>query len=284
MLNLKLKIMKRTGLFFAASLLVLGSFTTSCKKDDLTDPMVSVMQDDDQTAELFDETVKEVDELTMTSTPSKSSAEFAYALNSGSGTRTIETSFSGDTTIKTITFTDFVNGNNENGHIKNGVIIIKILGGPLQATFKRIILLQNFTIDGIKIEGRKEINKTGDYTYSVALTNGKVTFTDGTTYTRECTRTRTWVEGYATPYNIWDDIFSIEGEATGVNRKGNAYTHTITNALVIKNACRWIVQGTIELVAGDKTAMLDYGNGECDYFATITINGEVKEIRLRGRR
>lgn len=276
--------MKRTSLIFAASLLVLGSFTTSCKKDEVTDPMVTAMQDDDQASELYDEALKEVDEQTFVSTPAKSMAEFAVLMNSGSGTRTIETSFSGDTTIKTITFVDFINGNNENGHIKNGVIIVKILGGPLQETFKRIVLLQNFTIDDIKIEGRKEINKTGDYTYSVVLTNGKVTFTDGTTYTREFTRTRTWVEGYDTAANIWDDVFSIEGTATGINRKGNAYTHTITSPLVVKNACRWIVEGTIELVAGDKTAILDYGMGDCDNQATITINGEVKDITLRGRR
>jgi len=276
--------MKRTSLIFAASLLVLGSFTTSCKKDDVTDPMVTLMQDDDQTAELYDESLKEVDEVTATTAPAKSSAEYAYQQNSGSGTRIVETTTSGDTTIKTIIFTNFINGNNENGHIKNGVIVVKILGGPLQATFKRIVLLQNFTIDDIKVEGKKEINKTGDYTFSVVLTGGKVTFTDGTTCTREFTRTRTWVEGYATPANIWDDIFSIEGTATGVNRKGTAYTHTITNPLVVKNACRWIVEGTIELVAGDKTAILDYGMGDCDNLATITINGEVKDITLRGRR
>lgn len=276
--------MKRTSLIFAASLLVLGSFTTSCKKDDVTDPMVTVMQDDDQTSELYDEAMKEVDESTMTSTTPQKSMASAEMVMSGSGNKDIAISYSGDTLIKTITFTDFINGNNENGHIKNGVIIVKILGAPLQETFKRIVLFQNFTIDDIKIEGRKEINKTGDYTYSVALTGGKVTFTDGTTYTREFTRTRTWAEGYDTPYYIWDDIFTIEGTAIGINRKGNAYTHTITSPLVVKNACRWIVEGTIELVAGDKTAILDYGMGECDNLATITINGEVKDITLRDRK
>ncbi len=276
--------MKRTSLLIAASLLVIGGIMTSCEKDELTDPMVTTMQDDDQTAELYDEALKEVDELTLVSEPQKSSVELFTSKSTGTEPRIVVTTFSGDTTIKTITFNNYTNPNNENGHIKNGVIVIKILGGPLQATFKRIVLLQNFTIDDIKIEGKKEINKTGDYTYSVVLTGGKVTFTDGTTYTREFTRTRTWAEGYDTPYYIWDDIFTIEGEATGINRKGNAYTHTITSPLVIKNACRWIVEGTIELVAGDKTAILDYGMGECDNYATITINGEVKDITLRGRR
>jgi len=111
-----------------------------------------------------------------------------------------------------------------------------------------------------------------------------VTFEDGTTYTREFTRVNTWTDGFSTPLDIWDDVFAIEGEATGVNRQGNAYTHTITSALVIKNTCRWIVEGIIELKVKDKVAVLDYGMGECDNDATITINGNVREIKLRGRR
>ena len=34
----------------------------------------------------------------------------------------------------------------------------------------------------------------------------------------------------------------------------------------------------------DKIAVLDYGMGECDNLATITINGEIRDIKLRGRR
>jgi len=274
--------MKRTNLIFAASLLVFASFFAACEKSETTDPLVDLSQDDDQVSSLYDDMLKEVDETTFAITPEKSSAQFAMA--SGSGTKSVVTSFSGDTTIRTITFTNFINGNNENGHIKNGVIIVKILGGPLQDVFKRIVLMKNFTIDDILIEGKKEIVKTGQYIYSVTLTGGKVTFTDGTTYLREFSRTRTWTEGYSTPANIWDDIFTIEGAATGVNRKGNNYTHTITNPLVVKNNCRWIVEGTIELTVNDKVAVLDYGMGECDNLATMTVNGEIKEIKLRGRR
>ncbi len=273
--------MKRTNLIFAASLLVFATFMASCQKSETTNPMVEISQDDDQVGELYDDMLKEVDETTLEATPNNSSAQ--YAMEAGSGTKIVTITFSGDTTIKTITFTNFVNNNNESGHIKNGVIVVKILGGPRADVFKRIILLQNFTVDGILIEGKKEIVKTGQYVYSVTLTGGKTTFTDGTNYTREFTRVRTWAEGYNTA-TVWDDVFTIEGVATGTNRKGNAYTHTITSPLVVKNSCRWIVEGVIELKVGDKVAVLDYGMGECDNDATITINGEIRDIKLRGRR
>ncbi len=274
--------MKRTNVIFAASLLVFATIFASCEKTEETNPLVETSMDDDQVTALYDDVLNETDELTTTSQPSKSSAE--YAMMTGSGSRTHETTFSGDTMIKTITYVNFINGNSQNGHVKNGVIIVKILGGPLQEQFERTITFQNFFIDDIKIEGKKRIIKTAEHQYSIMLMAGKTTFPDGTTYTRECTRTRTWTEGYNTPANIWDDTYTIEGNATGTNRKGNTYTHTITNPLVIENACRWIVQGTIELTTNGQTATLDYGMGDCDNIATITINGKTTEIRIRTKR
>jgi len=282
MLNLKIKTMKLKNVIFAVSLLVVASFLVSCEKSETTDPMVESSQVDDQVTALYDDVLNEVEDLSVSSTPSKSSAEFVTL--SGSGSRVAETTFSGDTTIKTITFSDFINGSSENGNIKNGVIVVKILGGPLQNQFERMITFQNFTINGNKIEGKKQVTKTSEYQYSVMLTAGKVTFTDGTTYTRECTRTRTWVDGFNTPANIWDDTFTIEGSANGINRLGYAYTHTITNVLVIRNACRWIVEGTIEMDVNNNAATFDYGMGECDNLATITINGKTTEIQLRAKR
>lgn len=278
--------MKRTNLIFAASLLVFATFMAACQKSETTDPLVETTQDDDKVTALFDDTQNDVDELTFTTTPVKayaeSSSEFDGVVDLGS--RTDVKTISGDTLIHTITFVNYVNGRSLNGHMKNGVIIVKVIGRPIDAKFERTITLQNFDIDGVKIEGKRQIVKIADYEYTVTLVGGKVTFTDGTTYTHEFTRTRTWVEGYATLGNIWDDVFTVEGVATGTNRKGYAYTHTITNPLVIKNSCRWIVEGTIEMVSNSKTAVLDYGMGECDNQATITVNGNINDITLRHKR
>ena len=286
MLNLKIKTMKRTNLIFAASLLVFATSFSACQKDATTDPTVDTTQDDDQATTLFDNVQNEADEVVATNVQMKSSGAPTadYATLTGSGSRTFTTTFSGDTIIRTITYVDFINGNAQNGHVKNGVIVVKVLGGLLQAQFLKIITSQNFSIDGNLIEGKRVVTKTGDYTYSVVLTGGKITFTDGTTYTHEFNRIRTWADGYDTPLNIWDDVYTIEGIATGINRKGNAYTNTITNALVIKNDCRWIVEGTLEMVSNGKTAVLDYGKGECDNIATITANGKTTEIKLKNKR
>lgn len=279
MLNLKITTMKRTNLFLSACLIMAATAFTSCQKDVITDPLVSSSQDDDQVTALYDDVLNEADDITLSEGVSKAPAAFDVA--AGSGTRTVVTTFEGNWMVKTITFVNFINAKSENGHVKNGVIVIKVLGRPTLAQFERVITFNNFTIDDNKIEGEKHITKTADYTYSVTLTGGKVTFTDGTTYTRDFSRVRTWGTGYATPANIFDDIFTISGTETGINRKGLAYTHTITNDLVIKVACRWVVEGSVSMVVGDKTVLLDYGTGECDNLATITVNGKTTEIKLR---
>jgi hypothetical protein len=96
-------------------------------------------------------------------------------------------------------------------------------------------------------------------------------------------RVRTWTTGYSTPMNISDDEYSITGTASGINRRGNEYVHTITSPLIAKMNCRWIVQGIIEFVVNSQTAVLDYGEGECDRIATLTVNGNTYTINLRGR-
>ncbi len=41
------------------------------------------------------------------------------------------------------------------------------------------------------------------------------------------------------------------------------------------------VSGIVNIEKINATATLDYGNGDCDKLATITINGVSKEIILR---
>jgi hypothetical protein len=90
------------------------------------------------------------------------------------------------------------------------------------------------------------------------------------------------VEGFDTKWDTRDDIWHINGVATGVNRQGQAFTREITSALWKEIGCRFITQGTILIQAeGRPDAILDYGTGECDPVATITVEDETKEIRLR---
>lgn len=90
----------------------------------------------------------------------------------------------------------------------------------------------------------------------------------------EGTRTVTQTGGYSTPLNHLDDVYSVTGNATGVNREGKAYTVNISSAIVKRASCSWVESGKVDITPeGLATRTIDYGNGTCDSQATVTING-----------
>jgi hypothetical protein len=93
-------------------------------------------------------------------------------------------------------------------------------------------------------------------------------------------RVRMLTASFLTKNLLIDDEYTITGNGSGINRKGNAYTLTIQNPLIVKMACKYITQGIIEFVNSKKTLEIDYGNGSCDDDATITINGVTYNIKL----
>lgn len=254
----------------------------SCQKDDTTtDPMVTTIQEDDLATNYYDDVDNEADEITNVE-PGSNMAFNSMAIVTDNGRSVVTVTNNDGSITKTITFTNWTNPHGNQNMVKNGKIIINIVGTPLADVFTRTITFENFTINGNLIEGTKVITKTAPYEFTATCDNGKITFTDGKTITRNFTRTRTWVDGFDTPYNVWDDVFDITGSASGINRNGYTYTNTIINPLHVERACRFIVSGTIEMAVNDNLVTFDYGNGACDNLATITINGQTKEVKLRG--
>jgi hypothetical protein len=175
------------------------------------------------------------------------------------------------------------------GTTRKGKIVVTITDRYFKEGSVRTITFDNFYVDEFKIEGTKTVtneglNNDGFMYFTVALTGGKIIAPAGQEITREFTHTRTWIEGQHTPRWRWDDKYLIDGEASGINRFGKTYTRTITSSLLFETACRWITAGTIEIQPEDLPLItLNYGTGECDDTATITVNGESKKISLRGR-
>ena len=175
------------------------------------------------------------------------------------------------------------------GNIRKGVITIIVTDRYIKQGSVRTVTFNDFYVNDFKIEGTKTVtnegrNDDGFMYFTVELTGGKVITPAGKEITHEFNRTRTWIEGELTKRWRWDDVYLIEGESTGVNRFGKTYTRTITSPLMVATACRWIMSGTIEIQPEDRSLiLLNFGNGECDDVATITVNGETKEIKLHGR-
>lgn len=175
-----------------------------------------------------------------------------------------------------------------NDNTRSGKIIIVVTGRRLQTGSKRTVTFNNYYFNGIKVEGTKEVENMGfnsaqNLVMKITLTGGKLTLPNGKTIERSVTHQREWIAGLNTK-NIWDDECLVTGSASGVNVNGVAYTNTITTALHWKRVCRFNVSGVIKMErTGKDPVELNFGDGECDAIATVTRNGESKQITLSFR-
>jgi len=141
-----------------------------------------------------------------------------------------------------------------------------------------------YHVDSFKIEGTHITENTSFSNmqgWKVKVIDGKITNTN-------TNRWRKWnsvkdvlqVTGNGTPNFPLDDIYKITGNATGSNSGGHTWSSQIVDPLIKKFVCPWIVKGTVRLMRDGRTALLDYGNGNCDNQAIIYINGVPHIITL----
>jgi len=277
----------KTKFFLIVAALAILSITSCSKKDVLEQPGIDLADDDAVSEAVFEDIFNSVDNAEailegFLKGETKSMEE--------SGTCPIVTTDRPPDAKwpKTVTI-DFGTGcTGFYDNTRSGKIIIVITAPRLIPGSVKTVTLENYIINGIKVEGTKVIENLGfndnqNLEFSITLTDGKLTLPDGKTIRRSFERQREWIAGQATR-NIWDDEFLITGTTTGVNIKGLAYTNTIVTALHSTRACRFVVSGVVKIEREGMVPMeLNYGEGECDAIAVVTRGDESKEITLRHR-
>ncbi len=174
-----------------------------------------------------------------------------------------------------------------NGSTIKGKIVIVITASPRTNGAKRTVTFNNFFVDSLNISGTRTM--TFNVSSNGAIVNNivgliTITFPDATTIQRTTERTRTFAQGFATPGDYSDDIFNITGFTNSVSSEGYTFSATIVEPLVRLGTCRYIVKGTVSMSKNDIViGELNYGDGACDDIATITKNGESRQITLGKR-
>lgn len=188
---------------------------------------------------------------------------------------------------------DYGDGCSHGKRTRKGKIIITVSGPMWEIGSSRTVELEKFYVNGHKVEGTRVVTNEGRWDegeyegkryFSVVLTGGKVYVPDSDiVISKEVNRTRTFVEGEDTRWDTRDDIWYIDGIATGINRKGIPFSREITNSLWKEIGCRFLTKGTVMISAeGRPDVILDYGEGDCDPFATVTVgDNEPRQINLR---
>ncbi len=98
--------------------------------------------------------------------------------------------------------------------------------------------------------------------------------------TWECDRDVEMVTGFDT-FIAADDEYLVSGGAEGINFDGIKFNMNIVDPLYYKKCSRFPVSGsiTIELESGS-TVYINYGDGECDDIAEMTVEDVVTEFTL----
>ncbi len=168
-------------------------------------------------------------------------------------------------------------GPTRKGKIK--IVVSKLFfttGAVAEVTF------ENYFVNDIKVEGKQTLTNlsgTSGFGYSYTVAGGKLTYPDGKIYEYAGTRNLMQKEGSATPFDIDDDVYELTGNATLKDSSVTA-TVTINNALVRKLSCAYVGKGILTVTANGHAAKVDYGAGECDNKAVLTVGDKTKEITL----
>jgi hypothetical protein len=284
----------KTLLLSAIFLISLAFVASSCKKRKLNRDTTSE-QDDAMARSMFEDVHKTVDDEAGQATQLKEGKMGEmFKLNGNCATVTL-TPFDSITFPKTLTI-DFgpANCKGNDGKERRGKIVVTITGKYRAQGTVITIKPDNYYINDNKVEGTKVVTNNGrnnanNLVYSVEV-EGKITTTENKVIEWKSSRTREWIEGESTTFwtngisGITDDVYSITGSGSGVNRNGRKFTVTITSPLRVQ-FCGYkieITKGVLELQPEDlKKRVVDFGNGDCDNQATATIGKKTYTFNLK---
>jgi hypothetical protein len=135
----------------------------------------------------------------------------------------------------------------------------------------------NFKVGNFKKEGTITWTNTSTAntkSWSRTCVNGKITNTStGNYWLHSGTQDIVQTAGTTTPLILTDDEFSITGSRTVTNANGRTRTGTVLTALQKKTSCANIDKGTYKIQGTNHYAIIDFGNGNCDNLASISIDG-----------
>ncbi len=274
--------MKKISLALTMMITVLFIFS-SCKKTN-NDKDFSASKDDAFAEATFDNVTSIADEAYTLSTSGTYKSTEGRVFLSDCATVTLDTTVF--PRVLTIDFGD-TNCLGNDGRYRRGKIIISFTGrywhpGTIITTTFDEYYVNDNQVEGTKVVTNNGFNDSGNMNWDIAV-NGIITLADGGgTISWNAQRGREWIDGIQTPFNRWDDIYLITGQATGERANGIHWTRDITSPLRVELACRFIVSGTVEITPeGKPVRILDYGDGSCDNEATVTVNGNTYTIHLR---
>lgn len=163
-----------------------------------------------------------------------------------------------------------------NGVTRKGKINVILSDSVRKPGSTAVLTFDGYYANGYKKEGKITWTNTSTATvkgWQRRVEDGKITAPNGAYWSHNGIKNVVQLEGYTTPRNLVDDVFSVTGSHTVTNANGASRTSEITEPLIKKTACENIGKGKIKTQGPNHYAIIDFGDGTCDRIATISIDG-----------
>jgi hypothetical protein len=285
--------MKINNLFKRTAALVMVislGLAVSCSEQEVILQEEASQVAEDAISDFYYEDVDDMANLAMVSAPETEGSGGRVSSNVtvnderfNCATATIE--ITGQEPISGVITIDFGDGCTIRGVERAGKIIITFVGRRFQEGSTVVTTFENYSVNGVKVEGERTVTNLGvvenTITFNIVLNDGKLTWPDGTSATREHNFNRKWIRAELRA----NDSMEVTGGASGVNRRGVAYEMEIdeNHPITYKRFCPIAVSGIKTFYTANHTIVINYGNGECDRIITITVGDKSREVRVGGR-
>jgi hypothetical protein len=279
-----MKTLRLIPLALLSAALLVAVTLGGCKKDEST---ASSTDFTTQAAdfELGEQTGSDIDQ--MADDAYENGAANLRLSGPASGSQILSCAVVTNDTVNHVLTIDFGSGcTGPDGRTRSGQVIVGYLGHYLDSGFTRTITFNNFFVDSNQVTGTRSVtnngfNPSGNLTWTIVAQNMRITRPGGAWHEWNSTRTREMTAGLATPHMPLDDQYRITGTAASSNSQGGSVTAVITSPLHKAVACHWVDSGTVEITPLNlPVRILDYGSGNCDRMATVTVNGNTRTIFL----
>jgi len=175
---------------------------------------------------------------------------------------------------------DFGTSCSYGGNTRSGKINIVISDSVRRSGSTAVMTFDNYYINLYKVEGTYTWTNTSTpntRSWSRRTEGGKITAPDARYWLHSGLRFITQTAGVGTP-TLTDDVFSITGDHTVANSVGATRTITVLDALQKKNSCSDIDKGKLKVQGPNHYAVIDFGDGNCDNLATLSIDGRTPRV------
>jgi hypothetical protein len=174
----------------------------------------------------------------------------------------------------------------KDGRYRRGMVIVNYTGKYTDSSNFHVITFKDYYVNNYKVEGTRTVTYNGrnaqQLKYWTVDMNGAVTSPDGKS-TASCTGsyTRIYISGEWTPNYVDDDEYSIAGYGVFTAGSGVKYNVKTDQPLYVHVNCAWINMGIMEIIPiGGVARLLDYGKGECEDKAELTVNHVYSALKM----